>query len=133
MLTLQFVPYHEIAQLSSEEKISKLLDLVKDDKIVLMQGRLKVTEETKLIETTMNEINSKFKGIEICSINPKKKNETFSDLLKRGFVKVLLGNREGLTIIGPATVIKQIKKDPDKIELLTTDVKEKKKRKSKKR
>jgi len=128
MLTLQFVPYHEIAQLSSENRINKLLNLVKDDKIVLMQGRLKVTEETKLIENTMNEINSKFKGIEICSINPKKKNETFSELLKRGFVNVLLGNREGLTIIGPATLVKEIKRDPNKIQLLAKELRKKRSR-----
>lgn len=122
MLTLQFVPYHEIAQLNSEERINKLLNLVKEDKIVLMQGRLRVTEETKLIESTMNEINSKFKGIEICSINPKQKNETFGDLVKRGFIKVLLGSRDGLTIIGPATLIKEIKRDPNKIQLLANGV-----------
>jgi len=35
-----------------------------------------------------------------------------------------------LTIIGPASIVKEIKKDPDKIQLLTN---EKKSKKSKKR
>jgi len=32
---------------------------------------------------------------------------------------LLLGNRSGLTIIGPANVVKEIKQDPDKIQLFT--------------
>ncbi len=128
MLTLQFVPYHEIEQLNSEDRITKLLSLVKEEKIVLMQGRLRVTEETKLIESTMNEINSNFKGIEVCAINPKQKNETFGELVKKGFIKLLLGNRDGLTVIGPATLIKEIKRDPNKIQLLATEAISKKKR-----
>ena len=39
--------------------------------------------------------------------------------LKARMVNFLLGNRSGLTIIGPANVVKEIKQDPDKIQLLT--------------
>ena len=49
MLTLQFVPYSEIEDLNSNERVDKLLDLVREEKIVLMQGRLKPEEETLLI------------------------------------------------------------------------------------
>ena len=48
----------------------------------------------------------------------------------RGFrnaiFNMLLGDRQGMTIIGPASVVKEIKKDPNKIELLTQEVKPKK-------
>jgi hypothetical protein len=40
-------------------------------------------------------------------------------------LNLLLGNRQGMTIIGPATVVKEIKKDPNNIELLTIDGKNK--------
>ena len=40
---------------------------------------------------------------------------------------MLLGDRQGLTVIGPATIVKEIKKDPNKIELLTKEGKGKKK------
>ncbi len=43
-------------------------------------------------------------------------------------INMLMGDRMGFTIIGPATIIKQIKKDPDKIELFTKDIKKKKKK-----
>ena len=38
-------------------------------------------------------------------------------------VKVFMGDRDGLTIIGPATIIKEIKRNPDKIELFTHNLK----------
>ena len=42
---------------------------------------------------------------------------------------MILGDRAGMTIIGPANVVKSIKKNPNKIELLTKEGKKKKKRK----
>ncbi len=120
MLTLQFVPYHEIENLSSENKIRKLLNLVRSDKILLVEGKLQPHEETKLIERTMEQISRDFKGIEICTVLPDKKNQAFSKKI-RSTVLRMFGYKEGLTIIGPATIIKEIKRDPNKIELLTTN------------
>jgi hypothetical protein len=37
-------------------------------------------------------------------------------------VSMLMGNRQGMTIIGPASIVKQIKQDPEKIQVFT-DVK----------
>ena len=121
MLTLQFVPYSDIAYLSSEERINKLLDIVKKDNIVLMQGRLKPVEETKLIQYTMEIIDKNFTGIEICTIYPEGKNVRIFSKLTSGFIKSILGHRDGLTIIGPANIVKEIKRDPNKIYLFTVD------------
>jgi len=128
MLTLQFVPYHEIETLTSEQKIRKLLGLVKDDKIVLMQGRLKFVEETRLIETTMKEISPSFKGIEICTIYPRMKSANITDKLRAELISLFLGNRDGLTIIGPATLVKEIKRDPNKVQLFAKELSVGKKR-----
>ncbi len=121
MLTLQFIPYAEIENLGSARRVKKILDIVKQDKIVLMEGKLKKEEETDLIEITMEEINNKFKGIELSVIDPENKDEHIFRKMKKGFVNMLLGDRHGFTIIGPASIIKEIKKDPHKIELLTKD------------
>lgn len=119
-LTLQYVPYNELAHLSSEKKINKLLDLAKKRKIVLMQGKLKPYEETQLIQKTMESVNKEFKGIELCTIFPEKRNQHFFAILKSVLTKILIGSSSsGITIIGPATVIKEIKRNPNKIELLT--------------
>ena len=125
MLTLQYIPYFEISNLDSDSKIKKLLKGVKENKIILLEGRLKIEEETQLIKKTMEIIDKNFKGIEIGTIDPK--GELLLDRIKKGLAKLLLGNYSGLTIIGPATIVKEIKKDPNKIELLTKEIKKKRK------
>jgi hypothetical protein len=124
MLTLQIVPYSEIANLSSLGRIRKLLNVAKENKIVLLQGRLTEEEEAELIKITMEEINKDFKGVELAVIEPyKEKGGNAFSAFRDNIASALLGNRQGLTIIGPANVVKEIKKDPRKIELLTQDVK----------
>ncbi len=127
MLTLQFVPYSDIAYLTSDERIGKLLDIVKKDNIVLMQGRLKPIEETSLIQRTMEIIDKNFKGIEICTIYPEGQNMKIFRKLTTSIVKSVLGHRDGITIIGPANVVKEIKRDPNKIYLYTIDPKKRRK------
>jgi hypothetical protein len=58
-LTLQFLPYAHIEHLSSEERIDKLLEFVKDDRIIVLEGRLKPEEEADLIQQTMANIDRK--------------------------------------------------------------------------
>ncbi len=124
-LTLQFIPYGEIESLSSLGRIRKLLNAVKEDKIVLLEGRLRKEEETELIKTTMEEINAEFKGIELAVIYPEAQKAAALGKVKQGFINMLLGDRQGLTIIGPASIVKEIKKDPNKIQLFTQDTKKK--------
>ncbi len=118
MLTLQFLPYGEIDAMPSAKRIAKLLKLVKEDKIILLEGKLKPHEEAELIRKTMEEIDQKFKGIEISTIFPEPKTQAFFQKLRSVFINMLLGDRKGLTIIGPATIVKEIKQDPDKIHVL---------------
>ena len=130
MVTLRILPYSEIEHLSSLGRIRKILTIAKENKIVLMQGRLRKEEEAELIKTTMEEIDKYFKGIELAVIYPKDQKESgvFSNL-KYNIINTLLGDRQGLTIVGPASIVKQIKKDPKKIELLTQEKSKSSKRK----
>jgi len=135
MLTLQFVPYSEIENLSSVGRIRKLLNIAKENRIVFLEGRLRKEEEGELIKATMEEINKDFKGIELSVIYPEKKKADILKKMKVGLINMLLGDRQGLTIIGPASVVREIKKDPDKIQLFTEDdkwngTKQKKKRRN---
>jgi len=132
MVTLQLVPYSEIEPLTSVGRIRMLLNIAKQNKIVLLQGRLKQEEEAELIKATMEEIDKAFKGIELAVINPgmaKANDLTGLQKFRNNVVSALLGDRQGLTIIGPATVVRKIKKDPHKIELLTRDAKSSRKKK----
>jgi hypothetical protein len=120
------MPYSEIEGLSSIGRIRKLLNVAKENKIVLLQGRLKKEEETELIKATMEEINKDFKGIELAVIDSAATEAAGIKKFRNAVFGMLLGDRQGMTIIGPASIVKEIKKDPHKIELLTKETKAKK-------
>ena len=122
MVTFQFIPYQDIQQLSSVKRVNKLLNIVKEDRIVIMEGRLRKEEEADLIEITMEEITPKFKGIELSVIYPdKNKQQDALQKVKSTMASILLGDRQGFTIIGPASIVKKIERNPDKIELFTRE------------
>lgn len=118
-LTLNFVPYAEVAKLKSVERVKKILDLVLKRRIVILQGRLEATEEASLIQSTMALVGrvKGFKGVELEVINTNAQ-QGFLDKLKLGIARALVGQRDALTIIGPAGIVKEIKKDPSKIEMM---------------
>jgi len=131
MVTLQFIPYSEIQGLSSVGRIRKLLNIAKDEKIALLQGRLKKEEEAELIKATMEEINKEFKGIELAVIYPnEKKAKTSFDKFMNMATNAILGDRTGLTVVGPASIVKSMKKNPNKIELLLKKSRRRKKRRN---
>ncbi|HLD72244.1 MAG TPA: DUF2073 domain-containing protein [Candidatus Nanoarchaeia archaeon] len=121
MVTFQFVPYGDIEALGSAKRVNKLINIVKENKIVILEGRLTKQEEADLIEITMEEISPKFRGIELSVIYPNSSKQDFGQKVKGVFANVLLGDRLGLTIIGPASIVKKIEQNPDKIELYTND------------
>ena len=120
-LTLQFIPYTEIGYMTSYQRVKRLIDLAASgDRVILLQGRLAPAEEADLIQETMKQIGkrARFKGIELATFEPKSKNLSFTQSIKENFAKSLLGERDVLTIIGPANIVRDIKKDPTKIQLL---------------
>lgn len=127
MITLQIVPYRELEGLSSVGKIRKLLNITKENKIVLLQGRLKKEEEKELIKATMEEINSEFKGIELATIDSLDSDDRMG-IVRKTMINLVMGDRQGMTVLGPASIVKEIKRDPTKIELLTQEIKKKRKK-----
>lgn len=118
--SIQFMPYSEIRDLGSGERIKKILKIVLGNNILLLQGKLKIEEETRLIEDTMAMIGhvKNFKGIELAVISGNGK-EKFFGRIRTGIANRLFkGDLGAITIMGPATVIKEIKRNPKKIELL---------------
>lgn len=119
--SIQFLPYSEIKELDSNARIKKILDIIMKNNLLLLQGRLRLEEETKLIGDTMTMISKDlkdFKGVELAVISNNENTNLFARI-KRNLVKVLSGGDLGtITIIGPATIVKEIKKNPKKIELL---------------
>ena len=114
------MPYGEIEALTSEDRVGKILGIVKKNRILLLEGRLKKEEETELIKQTMEAIDDDFKGIEIGTIDPAaKESAAIVEKIKKSMVNMLIGDRGGMTIIGPASIVKEIKQDPEKIQVFT--------------
>lgn len=118
-LTIHFMPYSEIAKEESLARIKKLMGLILENKIIILQGRLKPEEETKLIETTMTLIGNLkgFQGVEISTLSGDA-DQTVFDKVRHNIARILVGEQDAITLIGPATFIKEIKRDPKKIELM---------------
>jgi len=130
------MPYNEIEHLDSNERVNKLVRLAKQNKIIMLEGRLRKQEEANLIMKTMEMIDDDFKGIELGTIDPNQKGaDAIAQKFKNNFINMLLGDRRGMTIIGPASIVKEIKQDPEKVQLFTQGgalrVKSKKKKRGK--
>ncbi len=118
--SIQFLPYSEIKDLDSNKRIKKILGIILGNNIIILQGKLTPDEETRLIGDTMAMIGyvKNFKGIELAVISGNN-NKGFVERIKKGIVNTLSGGDLGaITIIGPATIVKEIKRNPKKIELL---------------
>ena len=119
-LTIEFMAYSEIRDLNSSERIKKILKVILDNRIIVLQGRLKSEEETRLIEDTMAMIGhiKNFKGIELAVISSNNGKSNIVRKFSQGIANMLVGDTAAMTIIGPASIVKDIKRNPKKIELL---------------
>ena len=117
--SIQFLPYSEIRGLNSDDRIKKILDIILGNNILILQGRLLPNEETRLIGDTMAMIGhiKTFKGVELAVVSGNGHGGIFSKM-GRGIANALAGGDfSAITIVGPATIVKEIKRNPKKIEL----------------
>lgn len=119
-LQLHVIPFSEVRDMGIAERVRKILNLILGNKIVILHGRLRAEEEARLIEDTMAMVDhvKNFKGIELAVVEPDMKKESIFVKMKYGLAKKLIGDNSALTVIGPASLVKEIKRDPRKIELL---------------
>lgn len=118
--SIQFLPYSEIKELNSDERLKKILGIILDNNLLILQGRLSSNEEARLIGDTMAMIGhvSDFKGIELAVISGSGQDSIIGKMTK-GIANILAGGDfSAITIIGPASIVKEIKRNPRKIELL---------------
>lgn len=114
---VQVLSYDMMKNLSSDRKIRKILDIVKTTDIVMLEGRLTADEETYLISKAMANVSGKFSGIEVAFLGSTKSNN-FGDKVRNTILKLLAKDRFGITVVGPSKIIKEIKMDPNKLEIL---------------
>jgi len=130
---MDFVSSETLNDKPQNKRISFILSKVSDGSILVTDGVLKPEEEMELIKETMRKVDDGFPGIEVCSLKRQTKGvqlfmERFTDQTERfqAFIGNLRGRpavktslRTGLTLIGPAKLIKKIKKNPDSFSVLT--------------
>jgi len=119
-LTIHFMPYSEIAHEDGIGRIKKIMGVVLKNKIIILQGKLKPDEEARLIENSMTLIGNikGFQGIEIAGLSGDNENRGLFEKVRHNIARILVGEQDSITIIGPASVVKDITKDPKKIELM---------------
>lgn len=110
-----------------DKRISFILSKVRDGSIMVTDAVLHPKEEMDLIKETMRRVDDGFPGIEVCSLKKQTRglqhfSESFTDqkekLQKMFGMTPRSGLKTGITLIGPAKIIKRIKKNPDSFSVL---------------
>lgn len=117
MAGVQVLSYELIKNLDSAKKTKRILDIVKKGDVVMLEGKLSPEEELNLTSKALSSVSGKFSGIEIAHLSSSG-SETLTEKLKGLLIKTIASNRFGITVIGPSKIIKEIKMNPDKLEIL---------------
>ncbi|MDO8870008.1 MAG: DUF2073 domain-containing protein [Methanobacteriaceae archaeon] len=108
-LKMEFLSSDALEGSTSMEKISMIINRVKSGEILVIEGGLTPSEEAELIETTMREIDiENFVGIDIHTLERNEK--SFFGFSKKKTI--------GLTIIGPANVMRSVKKKSNFLSMI---------------
>ncbi len=108
-ISFNLVSKNKLDNFSAEEKLKFIIKEVKKGKILVLESGLTAIEQANLIEKTMKEI----------------KQDTFIGFEMEGygedspsFIRKIFGltNKPRMTLIGPADLLKMVKKDDDMIQ-----------------
>lgn len=113
-LKIKFIPYERFKR----NKFRTFLKDLQESTILLIDAKLTAEEEAHVIKETMRKVGGLFTGIELNSLelSNSKKLSNF-EKLKNMVIEKMIGKKRGLTIIGPARTIRQIKKNPEELLL----------------
>jgi hypothetical protein len=117
-LKIKFVPYEKYRR----DGMKAIMKDLKQETIVLIDAKLPAEEEAKIIEETMKKINgnsNSFTGIELSSIDFSGKTSNSLEWLKNVLIQTIIGKKRGMTIIGPAKIVRRIDKNPEELLLYT--------------
>ena len=134
-LEMEFISSKAFAEKSMGERVKFILSNVKKNRLIVIDGILKPEEELKLVEETMKHVDDKFSGIEICSLRkelkgykavfqkfidsiPKERILQLIKKLTKKDLKITPDLKDGLTFIGPSSIIKKIKRREDSFKIL---------------
>ena len=108
-ISVNLVSRKKLDQFTSDEKLKFILKEVKKGKILVLEHGLTPFEQTNLIECTMKEIeHDTFIGVEMEGYGEDKPT----------FIQKIFGmmSRPRMTLIGPADLLKTVRKDSNMIQ-----------------
>lgn len=112
-IDLEFIPFENLQKMTMKEKVKYIIKKTQENKILIFDSKLTPQEEVELISETMKFINNKFKGVEIASLY-QNDDAGIINKIKGTIFRYLTGKNRGTSIIGPAKIIREIKRDPDR-------------------
>jgi hypothetical protein len=107
-LKIKFIPYEK----TSGANFAKILKDLKKDTIILIDAKLSPEHEAVLIKKTMEHVSEKFAGIELSSIELVSDKGSATGKIKDFLFQITTGKKRGMTVIGPARIIRKIEKNP---------------------
>ena len=108
-ISFNLVSKNKLDSLDSDDKLKFIIKEVKKGKILVLEYGLTPVEQAGLIEKTMREIkDDTFIGVEMESYNAE----------SQSFIRRILGisSKPRMTLIGPADLLKMVKKDNEMIQ-----------------
>ena len=112
-IKIKLVPYETL----KDDEFVKVLKNIREDTILLIDAKLNPDEELHLIKDTMASVNDKFSGIELGSLELASEKNGNMSKIRNALIEKLLGKKRGLTIVGPATLVHKIKRNPKELML----------------
>jgi hypothetical protein len=110
-ISFNLISRNKLTGLSTKEKLKYIINEVKEGRILVLEHGLTASEQTQLIEHTMQEIDhDTFIGIEMGCYEEE----------KLGFFQRVFGlvKKPRMTVIGPAHLLKMVHKGNDLIETM---------------
>jgi hypothetical protein len=108
---IEFISARVLPNKTSAHKVRIILGAVRENKIVVLESPLSRQEEADLITATMGSVTGKFPGIEISSLGEE------AEGLRTAIIRMLGGKTAGLTIVGPSNLVRQVKRNPGRLNL----------------
>ena len=115
-MDVKILSFNSLMELTPRQRSEKILSLVKKGDLVVFEGRLESEEELNLTTKALESVSGKFTGIEIAYLGAQ--NKSLIEKVKHSLVRVLSGKSPGLTVVGPSKTIKEIKMDPNNLEIM---------------
>ena len=116
-VTIEFLSQEKLDTDSFEDKLELVLEKVKDDAVLVLSEAWTPEEKRELIQTSMEEIDDDFPGVEFMGLDSadsrldKARNLIYSKFLKEEY-------RSGITIVGNSRVMEKIKEERDSVSFL---------------